>query len=72
MSSLKRATLRKVVCGVESIFQGIYEGPTDSHDSLLVLNLFLLIIPSVLQHCWLGGTKDTRPLINECWHVGRW
>ena len=34
------------------------------------INIIIIIVPSVLWHCWLGGRKGIRPVKN--WVVGCW
>ena len=44
----------------------IYDAVCD----IVLLNLLLLLVPSVLWRCWLGGRKGIRPVKNEWWGSG--
>jgi len=41
-----------------------------SHIHILLNSTYLLTVPSVLWHCWLGGRKGIRPV--KTWVVGCW
>ena len=42
----------------------------DQHSNSLCLLICICVLPSVLWHCRLGGTKGIRPVKNEWWGAG--